>query len=82
MSNGISEAWGLKVGEDVEFRTGPRTKHPNWTRGKVIRFDTDKTIWVRDLETTKSYRLANPRNVRQWRPPTRLEDIEAFLGER
>lgn len=77
--NGISEAWGFKVGEDIEFRTGPLTKHPDWTRGKIIRFDADKTIWVRDMATTKSYRVGNPRNVRRWQPPSTLADIEKFL---
>lgn len=74
----IGEAWGFKLSDDIEYRRKPTAP---WTRGKIIRFDIDKTIWVKDAATTKSYRLANPRNVRLWHPPSTIAEIEQFLQE-
>lgn len=73
----IGEAWGFRLSEDVEYRRTPRAP---WLRGKIVRFDVDKTIWVKDVETAKSIRIANPRNVRRWEPPSNLADIERFLN--
>ena len=77
MSN-IGEAWGFKLSDDVEYRRKPTDQ---WARGKIVRFTVDKTIWVKDLATTKSHAIGNPRNVRLWKPPSTLEDIEKFLQE-
>lgn len=72
----IGEAWGFRLSQDVEYRKAPRSP---WARGKIVRFDIDKTIWVKDLETTKTIRIANPKAVRVWQPPNTLADIERFL---
>lgn len=72
----VSEAWGFKHGEQVEWR--PRPVDP-WVRGVIVGFTADKTILVRGQDSTRTRRIGNPRNVRSWKPPTTLDDIERFL---
>lgn len=76
--NGIGEAWGFKLSDDVDYRKTPRDP---WRPGKIVRFDMNKTIWVKDKETTKTHSVANPRNVRPYQAPSSLEDVRRFLGE-
>jgi hypothetical protein len=74
----IGEAWGFKLSDDVEYRRKPT--EPG-ARGKIVRFAVDKTIWVKNVATAKSHSIANPRNVRLWKPPTTLAEIEQLLEE-
>lgn len=77
----VGEAWGLKVGEDVEFALRTRGKPLTWRLGKVLRFDLDKSIWIKDKATGRQHRVGNPRMVRLWKPPSSLDDIEKFLED-